>query len=160
MNGVGHPPVNLSEVCHRERRDCFARHDQARGFPRANRRPISRLSIFPKFANLSVREFWKLVISPPAEFVAAAATATATAAGAGKICTRGTSFIDGQRSAIKRLAIQASDRPLRILAFGKLNKAEAAGRSCHLVSNHHRRSHLKACIGYKFTETCIGCAMG
>ena len=120
---------------------------------------MSRSSIFPKFANLSVREFWKLVISSPAEVVAAA-TATATTAGAGKICTRGTSFIDGQRSAIKRLAIQASDCPLHILAFGELNKAEAAGRSCHLIANHHGRSHLKACIGYKFIETCIGRAMG
>ena len=99
-----------------------------------------------------MRNFLTLVIPPAAEVIAAAATTTTTA-GAGEISTRGTSFINGQRSALERLPIQAGNCPLHILAFAELNKAEATRCPCHLVTNHHGRSHLKARIGYKFAET-------
>jgi hypothetical protein len=112
-----------------------------------------------KPANVLTRDFRKLVISPPAEVVATA-TATTTTAGSREICARGTSLIDGQRPAIESLAIQASNCPLYILTIGEFDKAEAARGPCHLVANHYGRGHLKACVRYKFTETCISRAMG
>ena len=122
-------------------------------------RPFGRSSVWVRFANPSVREFLNLVISSAAEVVAATTT-TATTAGAGEICARGASFVDGQRAAIERLAIQAGNRPLNILAISELHKAEATGRPCHLVADYHGGSHLKARIGYKFIQPLIGGAVG
>jgi hypothetical protein len=96
-----------------------------------------------------------LIISPAPEVIPAA-----TPARARKVRTLGTSFIDGQGTALEGLSIQARDCLLKVLAIAELDKAETSGRPCHLVANHHSRGHLKARIGYEFAERRIGRAMG
>jgi hypothetical protein len=96
-----------------------------------------------------------LIISPAPEAIPAA-----TSAGPRKVGALGTSFIDGQGTALEGLSIQAGDCPLNVFAIAKLDKTEPARGPCHLVANHHSRGHLKARVGDKFAERRIGGAMG
>ena len=132
----------------------------ANSIPPTGHRPFERSSVWVRFANLPERDGLKLVISSAAEVVAATTATTATTAGTGEICTWGASFIDGQGTAIERLAIQAGNCPLNILAVGELHKSEATGRPRHLVANDHGGSHLKARIGYEFIQPLIRGAVG
>jgi len=112
------------------------RHGYAESLPPADRRPMGHWSVWVKPANPPAQDFLALVIPPASVVIPATTTATATA-GASEIGARGTSFINGQRPALELLSIQAGDGPLHILTIAQLNKAEAARRACHLVTNHH-----------------------
>jgi len=99
-----------------------------------------------------------LIIAPAAEPIPIAATTAAP--GAGKVRALGTSFIDGQGTALEGLSIQASDGPLNVFAIAELDKAEASWSPCHLVANYDGRGHLESCTGYEFAERRIGSTMG
>lgn len=132
----------------------------AHSIPPTGCRSFERSSVWVRFANLPERDVLKLVISSAAEVVAATTATTASTAGTGEICAWRASFIDGQGTAVERLAVQASNCPLNILTVGELHKSEATGRPCHLIANDHGGSHLEARIGYKFIQPLIGRAVG
>jgi hypothetical protein len=98
-----------------------------------------------------------LIVAPTAELVP---ITTAATAGSRKIRALGARFINSQATAIEGLSIQPRDCALNVFALAKLDKTEPSRRPSHLVANHHCRSYLKACVGYKFAERRIGSAMG
>jgi hypothetical protein len=111
----------------------------------------------PRQPSLSVYgKTWKrgkmtnLIVAPPAETIPATVTAGTSAIGA---C--GTSFIDGQRTPIERLPIQAGNRPLKARSIRQLDKAEAAGRPRHPVADYHGGGHWKARTRYKIVKNLI-----
>jgi hypothetical protein len=113
---------------------------------------------FRKPADSSGGKFPALIISPPPEVVSAA-SATAAAAGSGEVRALGTSFIDGQRTALEGLSIQPGDSPLDVFAFTKLDETESPRGPGHLVANHHGRGDLKTGIRHKFAQRGIGSAV-
>ena len=103
----------------------------------------------PKAATLAAKVTQGLIVSPAPEVVPPAASA----AGARReVRALGASLIDGQWSAIEGLSIQACDCPLEIFAIAQLDKAKALRSSCHFISNHDRRGHLKSGIGYELSQ--------
>jgi hypothetical protein len=118
-------------------------------------RPKQQSIVLRKAAELPAGKFPALIISSPPEVISAA-----TVAGSAEVRALGTSFIDGQGTALEGLPIQPCDCALNVFALAKLDKAKASWSTCHLVANHHCRGHLKARAGYKFAERRIGSAMG
>jgi hypothetical protein len=101
-----------------------------------------------------------LVVSSTLESIpvtAAPAPAAAVPRRAGALWA---SLVHRQGAAAKRLTVQASDCPLQVLALDQLNKAESPRVTRHLVSNHHRRGHLKARIGHELVERTVRGVMG
>lgn len=66
--------------------------------------------------------------------------------------TRGTSFVHRESATFQRLAVQALDGALHVLAVGELDKAETARFTGHTIANHYGGSHLKARIYGKIGE--------
>jgi len=128
----------------------------ARRIPALGVRHKERWMVLQKAADASAGKFPASIIPPPPEVISAATTAS----GAREVRAWRPSLVDGQGTALEGLSIQPCDGALNVFAIAEFDKAEASWRPCHLVANHHRRGHLKACIGYKFAERRVGSVLG